>query len=107
MKDVNCPYCNHEQYINHDDGYGYSEDEKHTQECEGCKKTFVYTTYISYNHEASKADCLNGAEHTYKPTTTHPRLYTKMECEHCGEQRSLTEEEWKELNVSEIVIHNS
>jgi len=50
MSDVECPYCNSTQEINHDDGYGYAEDETHDQECGDCGKTFQYTTELSLNY---------------------------------------------------------
>lgn len=92
MIDVNCPYCNKGVEINHDDGYGYEEDVAHQQEC-SCGKTFVYYTSISFSHEAYPAECLNGAEHDWKPTHTIPRQYAKMECSMCGEERQPTQEE--------------
>ena len=93
MNDINCPYCGAGQYINHDDGCGYEEDTLHDQECSYCEKSFVFTTAIHFFYEAKKADCLNGAEHKYKPTMTVPRRYTKMECPDCGTRRQPTEAE--------------
>jgi hypothetical protein len=51
MSDVKCPYCEHEQEINHDDGYGYDEDRKHEQACTACRKYFQFQTSISYDYE--------------------------------------------------------
>lgn len=62
-KDIKCPYCGKEQNIDHDDGYGYEEGVTHQQQCRRCGKNFVYTTHISFDYEASKADCLNDGEH--------------------------------------------
>lgn len=95
--DVECPYCGAEQEINHDDGYGYEEDQIHEQDCTECGKAFAYTTAISYYYEAKKADCLNGAPHDFKPTHTTPKRYTRMQCGDCGEERQLTEHEWLEF----------
>lgn len=95
MSDVNCPYCNAEQEINHDDGYGYEEDRLHEQECTCCDKTFTFNTSISFYHEAFKADCLNGGEHQYKATSTYPVEYTRMRCSECEDERLPTEEEWE------------
>ncbi len=97
MKDVNCPYCDAEQDIDHDDGYGYEEDELHEQYCNGCEKTFVYRTSISYYYEADKADCLNDGEHTYEPTHTYPKEATRMECTQCDDRRNPTEKEKKTI----------
>jgi hypothetical protein len=51
MSDVKCPYCDHEQEINHDDGYGYSEDSYHEQECTACCRYFHFQTSISFSYE--------------------------------------------------------
>ena len=98
MKDINCPYCDTEQDIDHDDGRGYSEGETHQQECDDCGKTFVFTTSISYYYEPYKADCLNeGGVHDWTPTTTIPREYSRMRCTMCDEERTPTEDEMKEI----------
>ena len=102
MSDIKCPYCGHEQEINHDDGYGYDEDETHQQECCNCEKTFTFTTSISYFYEAFKAPCLNGSDHRFEPTVTVPKYWTKMRCEWCGEERAMTEEERAEYNIPPI-----
>jgi len=97
MNDIECPYCGTEQEINHDDGYGYEEDETHEQQCVSCDKSFAFTTSISFCYEANKADCLNGGKHKYKPTRTVPREYTKMRCTDCGLERKPTNIEMKEI----------
>ena len=99
MKDVNCPYCDSEQEINHDDGRGYTEGVLEQQECSNCNKVFVYTTSISFYHDAEKADCLNDGKHDYKPTNTYPRQFAKMECSMCGDSRTPTEDERREFNL--------
>lgn len=99
MSDVNCPYCNAEIEINHDDGYGYEEDKIYNQQCCECNKTFAYTTQISFYHEAQKADCLNDAEHKFAVTNTYPRVACRMICNDCGKERDLTAEERKIHNV--------
>lgn len=50
MSDVTCPYCGTLQEINHDDGYGYEEDEEYEQQCEGCDKDFKFKTVISFDY---------------------------------------------------------
>lgn len=92
-KDIECPYCGHEQDICHDDGFGYQEDVKHEMECAQCEKSFVFTTCVSFSYEAEKADCLNGGDHDWKPNTVFPREYTQMVCTMCDEHRNLTKEE--------------
>ncbi len=61
--DVTCPYCEAEMEICNDDGFGMQEDTRHEQECYECGKIFVFETYIYWDYEASKADCLNGSPH--------------------------------------------
>jgi hypothetical protein len=97
-KDVECPYCEKWQEINHDDGYGYEEDVYHEQQCYDCGKIFTFTTSIIYHYESRKADCLNGSKHKWKQRYTFPREYTKMTCEDCEETREPTNEEWKIIN---------
>lgn len=60
--DIICPYCDAEQEINHDDGFGYEEGIKHEMQCSKCKKNFVFETSISFNYDAEKADHLNGTD---------------------------------------------
>ena len=97
MKDVNCPYCDAEQDINHDDGYGYEEDRIHQQECSDCKKVFTYTTAIIFHYEVEKSQCLNGGEHSWTAPTTYPVRCTRMRCADCGEYREPTKEEWEKI----------
>ena len=63
MSDIKCPYCEEEQEINHDDGYGYAEDGDYEQDCTKCGKTFKYTTSISYNYQV---ECQEG-DHDMEP----------------------------------------
>lgn len=53
MSDVTCPYCETEQEINHDGGYGCDENTDHQQYCTNCDKAFKFTTSISFNYEVS------------------------------------------------------
>lgn len=81
--DVECPYCGEGQEICHDDGFGYEEGKAHQDHCYDCGKNFVFYTSISFNYEAEKADCLNGADHKYRPV--HNPGYPKhVYCEDCG-----------------------
>jgi glutaredoxin len=97
MKDVECPYCEAEQDIDHDDGQGYTEDEIHQQWCRHCEKYFTFTTYISFSYTVGKADCLNGKPHKFKPTHTFPKEFTRMRCIDCGEERGMTDKEKRTL----------
>jgi hypothetical protein len=93
MNDIACPFCGHEQNINHDDGYGFEEDKIHNQECGNCGKIFGYTTSISYYYESLKTECLNTEEdtHDWKLTMTFPREFSKMRCSYCSEERDITD----------------
>jgi hypothetical protein len=97
--DIECPYCEKELDICHDDGFGYEEGVKHRQECPHCEKSFVFETSISFYYEPEKADCLNDDKHDYKMTTVFPKEFTQMECTMCGDRRELTDEERKEFNI--------
>lgn len=46
MSDVSCPYCEQEQEINHDDGYGYEDGGEFEQECISCERQFKFSTAI-------------------------------------------------------------
>ena len=92
MYEVECPYC--EQYVelDHDDGYGYEEDEPHQQDCPKCEKTFTYTTFISFNHFAYKADCLNGGDHNYEMTHAYPPECRVLRCTMCEDEKPFPKE---------------
>jgi len=90
MADINCPYCDAELNICHDDGYGYNEDDHHEQECGKCEKTFVFTTCISFSYSPHKADCLNGSPHRLKKTKTFPAKYARMACQDCDHDEPWT-----------------
>jgi hypothetical protein len=66
---------------------------RHEQECPDCEKTFVFTTFISFSYQASKADCLNGAPHRLEFSGAYPRQYSKMRCCDCDYERRATPEE--------------
>lgn len=101
--DVICPYCEKEQDINHDDGYGYQEGVTHNQQCGFCNKYFVFQTSISFDYEVDKAACLNDGPHDFQPTRTFPKEYTEMECVACSETRKPTPEEKQKYSIPEIV----
>jgi hypothetical protein len=100
--DLECPYCETELEVCHDDGFGYEEGVKHQMECSNCEKSFVFETSISFYYEPEKADCLNDGKHKWKPQTSYPKEFTKMECQSCGDTRNPTEDEMKEI-LSETV----
>ena len=113
--DAECPYCGKEIEIDHDDGYGYEEDELYQQECSHCEKTFTYNTSISFSHDTQQAECLNGGEHDFKKTHTYPPEFAEMRCNMCGERKpihtekesekrgdSMTDEELKSISILEL-----
>lgn len=102
MKNIDCPYCDHGQNIDHDDGYGHEEDRLHQQECESCLKIFTFRTSIIYHYESFRAKCLNGGEHKFVPSITYPNCLTKMGCETCEETRGLTDKERKKLKIQTV-----
>jgi hypothetical protein len=97
--DLECPYCEKELEINHDDGFGYQEGVKHQMECSHCNKSFVFETSISFYYEPEKADCLNGGEHDYQKTRTHPEEFSQMQCSMCDDTRELTDAERAKFNI--------
>ena len=101
MSDMECPYCGADQEVCHDDGQGYAEDVRHQHTCRECEKTFVFLTYISFDYEPSKADCLNGAPHKLKMSSTWPRQYSKMRCQHCDYERQATPDELAAHGIKE------
>jgi len=100
--DLNCPYCDAELHVCHDDGFGYTEGVKHEMQCSSCDKNFVFETSISFYYEPEKADCLNGDNHKYKPTNCYPKCFTKMQCSSCDDSRDLTDKERLELGIETI-----
>lgn len=95
--DLECPYCEKELDVCHDDGFGYEEGVKHQMECGHCGKSFVFETSISFYYEPDRADCLNDGNHDWKPQVCYPKEFTKMECSMCGDLREPTEIELKDI----------
>ena len=97
--DIECPYCEKEMDICHDDGFGYEEGVKHHYTCDHCDKSFVFETSISFYYEPEKADCLNDKDHEYKISSTYPAEFSTMICKMCGDERELTEDEKTEHKI--------
>ena len=110
MNDIECPYCDHDQEVNHDDGYGFAEDERHYMSCGKCEKEFTFWTSISFSYTAEKADCLNDGNHDYKPSSTYPKIASRVRCTVCdtedhnatAEYRKQVREEYKQQGLNEI-----
>jgi hypothetical protein len=88
MCNETCPYCNAPVEINHDDGYGMGEDERHEDDCGKCGKTFVYETTISVDHVTYKAPCKNGDPHNLVDIRRIPSEFGVgwKACTYCGEE---------------------
>lgn len=103
--DIQCPYCEENLDICHDDGFGYEEGVKHQQQCSHCYKSFVFETSISFYYEPEKADCLNNGKHIYEITTTSPKEFSQMRCKMCDEKRELTDEERTKYSIGTKEIY--
>ena len=99
MSDMQCPYCEADQTVCHDDGAGYDESQRHEHTCSECGKVFVFITSISFSYEPHKADCLNGAPHDLKMSSTYPRQYSRMQCKVCDFERNPTPDEFKAAGI--------
>lgn len=99
--DVECPYCGEDNEVCHDDGAGYDESQKHEMQCHACDKYFVFTTSISYNYSAGKADCLNGQAHKLRESPTYPKRYARMECVDCDYSEKLPAERLAKILAEE------
>lgn len=85
MSDVKCPYCGHEQEINHDDGYGYNEDERFYQCCANCKKEFGFETRISYDYQV-----FCEGQHDLEQGYIYENLWTCSRCDYYEVRRVKT-----------------
>lgn len=88
IEDVECPYCEKWNEIDHDDGYGYQEDEVFQQECRHCEKTFGYNTATIYHYTAIKMPCANGGKHELVDVVRYPKEFGvgKKRCVNCDEE---------------------
>lgn len=95
--DIECPYCDILQDINHEDGYGYQEDELCQQTCISCDKTFGYTTGILYVYTPHLMPCANGGEHELRDMRGIPSedFHGMKRCIHCNEPFDTEPEERK------------
>jgi uncharacterized Zn-finger protein len=90
-KNVQCPYCEQWQEINHDDNY--DENEIYEQKCKFCDNIFFYTMSFSIDYRVMQAPCKNGEPHDWKPLRGWPEEYYRgiERCSYCGEKRSTKE----------------
>ena len=99
MKEIECPYCEHDFDLNHDDGAYYDESDSRETECPKCEKSFMVHSYQSWSFTGEKADCLNGSPHTFEPQSGFPRelFHGRFMCKDCGEEEHRDEQGRKEL----------
>lgn len=98
MSSLECPYC--EKEIDDPDDM-YDPCKNYELECPHCEKSFVFEVEYERYYSASKADCLNGAEHKYSITKTYPKRYAKMRCEMCQDEKPLPKEMLNEIIAEE------
>lgn len=88
MSDVKCPYCGTEQEVNHDDGYGYAEDEDYEQACTDCGKDFKFTTSVSIIYSYT-VHCQDG-DHDMKPFGNEwPDMYECSKCDFFEKRKAI------------------
>ena len=98
MENVQCPYCENWQEVCHDDGFGYSEDKAHEDQCLNCEKYFVFHTSISFRYSSGKADCLNGSDHDWKKMIIYPKFWPDARrCSDCEmEEKGKIVTQWEQ-----------
>jgi len=97
IEDIVCPYCGKWNEVCNDDGHGMVEDHLYQDECIHCEKVYVFTSCIDISYSPYAAECLNGADHQYKKTTTIYNEFVLMRCINCEEVRQPTEKEWFDI----------
>jgi len=92
-----CPYCHQEieePYLDEP-----SIDTTYEHECEKCGKKFVFTIDFSIDYNESKADCLNGGEHDWKPICGCPEevFKNRRRCSMCDKEITLKDKTAQEI----------
>lgn len=93
MRDITCPYCEHEWDLNHDDGAFYNQEKAEEETCPNCEKKFLVNSSITWYHEAEKAECLNDDKHDWQKDWNssiiekYPELAKRERCSMCHEKR--------------------
>lgn len=65
MRDIECPYCGHEQDVCQDDGHASEDGATYEEQCESCEKMFALVPSISFDFGTYKADCMNDGPHDW------------------------------------------
>jgi hypothetical protein len=91
---VECPYCQKDVEVDHDDGAGYEENTAHRQTCKECGKTFVFYTSRHFSYDAQVAPCLNNEEHDWQPINGFPKevFVGRARCSYCDEEQTIDRE---------------
>lgn len=91
MRDLCCPYCDKE--LDRPDDC-YEQDHPYQWTCYKCDKQFIFTITYYASYTATKADCLNGADHDFKPINGYPREYfkNKRACSMCDKEIEVKDE---------------
>lgn len=86
-----CPYCSHAWNLDADD-YG-RDGETMEATCPECEKHFIYQVSWRADVECWEADCLNGAEHSWRDYLPDPYyskyLKTYKRCTVCDREEKV------------------
>lgn len=92
MKEIECPYCEYDFDLCHDDGAYYNEEHREEIECPKCEKKFMVNSQMDWTFSGEKCDCLNGGEHKWEKKYNekyYPQFKNKEICSGCDEERDL------------------
>jgi DNA-directed RNA polymerase subunit RPC12/RpoP len=90
--EIECPYCEHEFDLCHDDGAYYDQNEREEVECPECEKRFMVRSSITWDFEGEKADCLNGEPHKWEKRYSlkvFPQFSNMEICHECGNTQTI------------------
>lgn len=90
--DLECPYCGTGIEVSPD--FRLVEDELFEDECPKCEKNFIFHVTYTINYYPEKADCLNGADHTWKKQLSNPCYPDRKVCTVCGKVDQGNWQEW-------------
>ena len=98
--EIVCPYCAYE----YSDSWEFNEGNKTDGQikCDGCNKTFNYSTDIEVTYITSKIECKEG-QHDYHFETAHLKysemVWSKEKGKYEDNRRILPEEEWQFIEI--------
>jgi len=94
MRDLECPYCDHRFDYR---GNPMGDEDESQEQCPECEKYLVVTSSLHISYRTHKADCLNGAPHDLKMSSTYPREYSRLQCTACSYYEKPTKEQLEAL----------